>query len=209
VGRNAAVVDGRSIVFDYRPEGQGDLYIINADGGAPRRLTTHLADDVTPSWSRDGNWIYFVSNRSGENQVWKIKPDGSDAVQITQNGGFAALDSPDGQYLYYAKEVASPTSLWRVPAKGGEEKKIIDQLSEWGNFAVVEDGIYFIPYGDPDSETGNVIQFLRFADGHIETIATTEKPPGNGLAVSPDRSFLLYSQRDHEGMDLYLIENFR
>src|SRR5580658_6059015 len=39
-------------------------------GGSPRRLTTHSADEVTPSWSH-GKWLYFASNRGGEFQIWK------------------------------------------------------------------------------------------------------------------------------------------
>ncbi|MGH7494779.1 MAG: protein kinase domain-containing protein [bacterium] len=201
--------DGQSIVFDLRQEGQNDIYIMNADGGAPRRLTTYPADEIVPSWSRSGHQIYFTSLRSGKYQIWKIKPDGSEGMQVTQDGGFAALDSPDGRYLYYAKDLANPTSLWRVPAETGEEKQLIDKLSYWCNFAVVADGVYFIPSRDTDSEEKDRVLYLNFADGKIKTIATLEKPASAGLAVSPDRRFLLYTQLDQEGMDLFLMENFQ
>jgi len=56
-----------------------------------RRVTTGDSDDVVPSWSRDGRWVYFVSNRSGENQVWKVPAEGGEAVQVTRKEGSQPL----------------------------------------------------------------------------------------------------------------------
>ena len=39
-----------------------DVFVISAQGGAPRQLTTELSSDVEPSWSHDGRWIYFLSD---------------------------------------------------------------------------------------------------------------------------------------------------
>ena len=66
-------------------------------------MTTDPANDGNPSWSRDGRWIYFDSARTGEQQVWKIPADGGDAIQVTRDGGFAPLESPDGKFIYYTK----------------------------------------------------------------------------------------------------------
>ena len=57
--------DGQTIAFDSNLEGQYEIYTIPASGGKPRRLTSHPANDHVPSFSRDGKWIYFSSNRSG------------------------------------------------------------------------------------------------------------------------------------------------
>jgi len=91
-----------------------------------RRVTTGDSDDVVPSWSRDGRWVYFVSNRSGENQVWKVPAEEAKAVQVTRKGGFAAFESIDGRYLYYAKS-RDASGIWRVPVDGGEEIQVLDQ----------------------------------------------------------------------------------
>ena len=68
-------------------------------------MTTHPANDGNPSWSRDGRWIYFDSARTGEQQVWKIPEAGGDAIQVTRDGGFAPLESPDGKFIYYTKDL--------------------------------------------------------------------------------------------------------
>ena len=74
-----------------------------ARGGAPVRLTDNPADDLVPSWSRDGRTIYFGSTRTGRYEIWKMSARGGDQVQVTQQGGTYGKESIDGKYLYYGK----------------------------------------------------------------------------------------------------------
>jgi len=56
---------------------------------------------------------------------------------------------------------------------------------------------------------GTSIQFFSFADRKITTVAAIEKGVFLGLAIAPDGRSLLYTQKDQEGFDLMLVENFR
>ncbi|MCG3136363.1 MAG: Dipeptidyl-peptidase 5 [Phycisphaerae bacterium] len=134
--------NGQQIVFtrsvtDLDTNGRKtDLQIINTDGSGLHPLTTHPASDVQPRWSPDGQWIYFLSARSGSMQIWKISPTGGEAQQVTQLplevGSFNL--SPDGQVLALSLEVF-PNSTIEETVKRLEEKKkrqatglIYDQL---------------------------------------------------------------------------------
>ncbi|MBK8139133.1 MAG: PD40 domain-containing protein [Chloroflexi bacterium] len=55
--------DGRRIAFSSDREGNEDIYVIDADGGNLRRVTTDPADDLRPTWSLDGQTLLFVSER--------------------------------------------------------------------------------------------------------------------------------------------------
>jgi len=79
------------------------IFIVDAQGGAPHQLTNEPSSEGVPSWSRDGHWIYFASDRTGRYQVWKMASKGRPAVQVTHRGGFAAIESPNGRFVYYAK----------------------------------------------------------------------------------------------------------
>ena len=139
--------------------------------------------------------------RLSKSQIWKAPSEGGEPVQITQKGGLSPLESPDGKFLYYS----SHSRLWKVPVGGGPETQALESLNHPSVFAVVHDGIYFIP--KPRLPGDASIQFLRFADGRIQRIASIEKPPFVGLSVSRDGRFLLYTQVDQEGSDLMLVEN--
>jgi Tol biopolymer transport system component len=206
--------DGKNLAFDSRPEGNSVIYTISALGGVPRRITTSDSDGAVPSWSHDGKWIYFASSRTDGLQVWKIPvkrgfKDG-DPLQVTRHGGFAAFESLDGQWLYYSKGY-DVSGLWVVPAKGGEEKPVISdfKVGFWGYWAVVARGIYFLaPL--PPGRAG--VNFYSFESHSINLIAVLPKEPpfgDSGFAVSADERWILYTQVDHSGSDIMLVEGFR
>ncbi len=132
--------NGQQIVFDSRVFGNGntDIFVVDSRGGLPRKLTSAASSANVPSWSRDGHWIYFASDRSGAWEVWKMSSTGGSAVQVTRRGGFAAFESPDGKVVYYAKGRNVP-GLWRIPTDGGEETELISSLEPgyWGYWAVL------------------------------------------------------------------------
>ncbi len=49
----------------------------------PRRLTEDAANDSAPQWSADGEWVWFISARSGKSQVWRMRASGGRAQQVT------------------------------------------------------------------------------------------------------------------------------
>jgi serine/threonine protein kinase/WD40 repeat protein len=214
--------DGQSIAFDLRnADGRGDIYVMSARGGAARRITDHPADDLVPTWSHDGQWIYFASTRTGVYQIWKVSPHGGEPVQVTQQGGTYAKESLDGQYLYYARTAGTALpSLWRVPVSGGEEVPILRQIASYPNFAVARDGIYFEaptpgtplahnPTFTPFIKPAVTIDFLSFVTGRVKSVIATTNYSGDGLDISPDGRTMLFGQIDSFTEDLMLIENFR
>ena len=204
--------DGRQIVFDSRAAGNTDIYVISAEGGKPRRLTTAPANEALPSWSRDGAWIYFCSDCNSSNQqIWKMPVTGGPAVQVTKNGGFDNVESPDGQFLYFTKGYQVP-GIWRIPVAGGEETLALNQhrAGQWRYWAVQEQGIYF---ATAETLEHPLLEFFSFATGKATPLATLEKKISYfgfaGLDVSPNGRWLIWQQLDQEGSDIMLLENFR
>jgi Tol biopolymer transport system component/DNA-binding winged helix-turn-helix (wHTH) protein len=196
--------DGKNIVFHSRPKGLASLYVISAEGGAARPLDAREVDETGPSWSHDGKWIYFTSRETGDAQVWKMPASGGPNIQVTKQGGYVPLESPDGQYLYYC---TPKNELWRVPLAGGEEAKVLPAVAALGSaYALGKQGIYFIKPTDQGS--GQELAFLRFSTGQVSSIVTIPRPVTLGLALSPDEQLLLYSQRDQVSSNLMLVENF-
>ena len=199
--------DGKSIVFHSDPEGHFDVYVVNADRGAPRRLTSDPSVDASPTWSRNGKWIYFNSRGTGDPQCFKMPARGGPA-QVVVSAGFWCRESPDGSLFYFSRDWAANWSLWRVPVEGGEEEQVLESSFD-GIYEVVEEGVYFVPPSTP--EAGFSVAFLRFATGAVEHVMSLERQPpmGMGLSVSPDGRSILYSQAEDFQSDIMLVENFR
>jgi Tol biopolymer transport system component/DNA-binding winged helix-turn-helix (wHTH) protein len=198
--------DGRRIAFGARVDGNADIYLIDSNGGRPVQLTEHPASDVAPSWSLDSTTVYFSSDRSGAWEVWRMPASGGRPSRVTYRGGYNAFESPDGRMLYYAKKGAS--GLWRRGPDGEDETLVLGALEpfDWGNWAVTDDGIYFIRR----EATGPTIRFYSFATGWSSPVARLDDVPERRLlAVSPDGRVLLYTHVDRDESDLLLVEDFQ
>ena len=196
--------DGKFIVFHSRITGYANLYVLNVETGDYRKLTTGATNDAAPSWSHDGRWIYFESDRQDGVQIWRIPAGGGPATRLTKTNGALGLESADGKLLFYSK--FSEPGLWVVPVEGGTEAQVLPSLYGFSNFAVSKRGIYFLHRG-PDSEA--VISFMSFSNRVVTNLAVVKLPIGLGLAVSPDESSILYTQFDRIDSDLFLVDNFR
>ena len=86
-----------------------------------------------PSWSRDGRFLYFVSNRTGRDEIWRVAVGGGTEEQITREGGSGPpLESFDGRTLYYQRP--SDSALVARPTAGGRERTVL-RCVDLGNYA--------------------------------------------------------------------------
>jgi Tol biopolymer transport system component/DNA-binding winged helix-turn-helix (wHTH) protein len=205
VGTPRWAPDSQRIAFDSTAEGNFDIYAIEPGGVRPVRLTTDAADDVMPSWSPDGTGIYFASNRTGRQEVWKVRPSGGPAEQVTRNGGACVYPSADGTHIYYTKHDGD-AELWTVAVAGGEERKVLPSVINRA-FVVVAGGVYFIPGPNSGAQFG--VYYLDLSNGVVRLVTPIDGRPNLGLAISPDRQYILYTQSDYAGRDLVLVNRFR
>jgi Tol biopolymer transport system component/DNA-binding winged helix-turn-helix (wHTH) protein len=197
--------DGEWIVFTALAGENPIIHVIDSRGGAPRPLTSGEHRDVASCWSRDGERIYFDSDRTGEWQVWAMSPEGTNERQVTQQGGLTARESPDGTLLYYVKLWSS--GIWRMPVAGGPEELVASYTSigDCANWVVGEEGAYFATY----TRDGPAIAYYDFRLRDTQVIAPVPGIALGSLAISPDGRSVLYGRRDADAVDLMWVEEFR
>ena len=69
-----------------------DIHMLNLKSGQQIQLTVQEKSDNQPFWSGDGRSIYFLSNRKGGTQIWKISPFGGEATQVSDF--YSGINSP-------------------------------------------------------------------------------------------------------------------
>jgi Tol biopolymer transport system component len=189
--------DDRQVVFDYHQSPHAQIYVVDAEGRNQHRVTSGDYENVVPSWSRDGNSIYFASNRTGRWQVWKHSVRSGEESQVTRNGGFAALESFDGKTLYYSKLEGG--GLWSL--SDGEERHLTDapHLGDWGQFAITRDGLYFI---DSWTEAGPTLLYYDLRTQHTSLVLVLKGSPkswNSNLTATRDGRIVFYVLEETHG----------
>ncbi|MDR0422300.1 MAG: acetyl-CoA synthetase, partial [Proteiniphilum sp.] len=102
-------INGSLIAFVYA----GDIWTVDANGGAAKRITSHPGTELFPKISPDGKWIAFSAEYSGSRQIWVAPSGGGTARQLTfyksvgempPRGGFdnVTLDwTPDSKRILF------------------------------------------------------------------------------------------------------------
>ena len=79
-------LDPDQIAFSSDRDGDGEVFVMDADGRNVRQLTNNDDYDSFPSWSPDGKQIAFSSDRYGDWEIFVMDADGATVRQLTQKG---------------------------------------------------------------------------------------------------------------------------
>lgn len=236
VGGTVLSPDGRDIIYtvtSYDMEadkGVSALWQRTLGDTSARRITDIAYNTSSPTWSADGNTVYFISDRSGASQLWSMPSDGGNAVQITdvKDGIEGYGVAPGGDKLFYVKRVkvgkhASAELHEDLPQS---KAKIYDDLMErhWNRW---DDGSYlhiFVAglrdgklFGDKDILEGESwdaptapyfdVSEIAWNNAGTSLAYTCKKLTGAEYALSTDTDIFLYDVA--EGTTHNLTEGMR
>jgi Tol biopolymer transport system component/predicted Ser/Thr protein kinase len=205
-GELAWTPDGR-VVYVLTANGERNLWIMDAEGGGARQLTSNAHANLMPYVSPDGRSIVFVSNRTGDPRLWRIDLDGGHPVQLTDHNAWAPQGSADGRWVVYQRSMGGKPTVWRVPLAGGTPV----QLSGPGTShpAISPDGRW-LAYEYLDESAHDRRVAVRPVEGGVP-IATFDLRIGyDTLRWAPDGRGLVYaSERDYGTVMLQPLETGR
>jgi len=140
--------DGRFLVFDQQnPQTGWDLWLLPLTGDdQPRLFRQTRFNESGAVYSPDGNWLAYVSDESGQNEVYVEAADGSGKrFPASVGGGGLPVWSPKGNELFYAndgKMMVIKISMGRQIIAG--RPKELFQLPPFGDFDIMPDGDHFV-----------------------------------------------------------------
>ena len=127
--------DGTEIVyFSEQPDGNADLFVMNADGTRVRRLLETPDDEGGPAFSPDGLTIAFDTDRDGNFEIYLVGADGAGLRRVTDHPGrdVAPAWSPDGQSLVFMSDrERAEFDVFRINVDGTGLTRLTRDGSNW------------------------------------------------------------------------------
>jgi Tol biopolymer transport system component len=170
------------------------------------RLTHDHFDNLNPVWSPDGKNIAFVSDRSGNWDIWVMKADGSELKPLTTEPSeerFPAW-SPDGQRIAFASNRSGNWDIWAVNIAGIDARQMTthrrdDLFPTWSR-----DGnrIAFVSYRDLEYSI-----YVMDADGQNQRKLTTGGNGDWGPSFSADGSRIAFVSTRTGNGDIWVIDS--
>ena len=157
------------IAFVSKRDGNFEIYVMDTDGGNPRRLTNNRHADLSPSWSPDGKRIAFISDRDGHphripgwftSEIYVMDADGGNQQNLTNHPSDDRSPSwsPDGTRIafqsYRDNDRNHNIEIYVMDADGSNLQRLTNNLIEDEN-----------PSWSPDGER---IVFSSAREGHVE-----------------------------------------
>lgn len=139
--------DGRFIAYTFRPFNdlnRLDIHVLEVATGQIRELTqTPKLRNWHPRWSPDGQWLAYLSQASGWNEVWLVRPNGDGQRQLTQVGADVGdiAWSPDGSQLAATLNRSGAVQLALIDPQNGQ----VTDLR-------LDEGVYLRPLWSPDGQ---------------------------------------------------------
>jgi dipeptidyl aminopeptidase/acylaminoacyl peptidase len=179
--------DGRTLAIAVQRRAPGenrfttDIFVVPADGSAPDRpLTRAPGDDSQPRFSPDGRRLAFLSDRSGQDEVWVMPVDGGEAMQVTESEGIGTFAwSADGRAIFYT----APQPVDEAKRKRREQGDDARVYGEWPASLLWR--VALVEAADDTSSAGGSARAraVRLTDGPLHvTDAIAASPDGKSIA---------------------------
>jgi Tol biopolymer transport system component len=199
--------DSKQIVVGSKSGETNETYIVDISERVSKKLVTNSVDTGAPSWSHDGKWIYFRSHEAFGHKLYRCPASGGQKILVSADpDSIGPMESSDGHEVYFAERELNAL-LMKVSLERPNSEPLakgLPRVSNWTLWTIAAGGIYFVPADTPRS-----LCYFDFTTKQVREVFKVEKDFDNGLSVSPDGRWLLYSQVDEQNSDIMLVDHFR
>ena len=125
----AAAGEKNRIFVDQWSPTRSVLYIADADGSDPRKLLAGSHRDYNGSFSHDGEWVVFTSERFGSADIFRVRTDGLGLERLTDHPAFddqAALSPDGGELAFVSTRERGSTDIHILDLASGKVRNLTD-----------------------------------------------------------------------------------
>jgi TolB protein len=186
--------DGARVAFVSDRAGAPNLYVMNSDGGAVKRLVNSPSVCYMPSWQQTSKGERIVFGMHGERaEMASIKPDGSELVVLGE--GHDPTLSPNGSQICFTGDVEGGVTVFVMDADGANRRRVVADASPVGaTFPNLSPDSKKIVYSFPSEKALEL--FIIDVDGTGKRQLTALGKVATPAAWSPDGGWISFRLTD-------------
>lgn len=206
--------DGRFVICTGGEGSLWELWLIDLTTGKAQQLIAQDAWVTHPIWSPTQNFVYFLSNKKGPRDLWRIKVDlkfgkvMAAPEQLTEGVNFYRMDiSPDGRKVVFSKSI-NQSELWRAALQENEvdslkgTRRLAYDMPEVEELEISPDGNQLVIESFPGGMRS--LSLLSLLDGR-ETMLYNQQPVAFSPSWSPDGKWIAFDAGGGDNADIWRI----
>ena len=200
-GRRGIAMTAIAFVSDREGESSKEIFLMDYDGHAQRRITGHISTSLSPVWARDGSGLVYLSFFEGQPGIyWADLTTGrKTAILAEEQPAYSPSICPDGDTVVFARPLRTNRKnmeIFAVSRSGGAPRQLTRSSRIDTNPGCSPDGARI---AFTSSRSGTPQIYLMGIDGTDLTRVTFEGRYNEGASWHPDSSRLVYSRRADRG----------
>ncbi len=196
--------------------GNHDVYVAEFKGDSAANLQTVSANNITAgytswdngwSWSPDGKWIAFTSDRAGNWEIYKMTPDGKTIVRLTENPAQDGWPfwTPDGQHILFSSNRSGQSEIFMMNADGSNVVQLTNIPDRTNLYpAVSPDGTKVVFSSQLTSVNEGDIYIMNI-DGTDQRRLTSTVALNNIPSFCPDNEHIVYESDQDGNANIYVM----
>jgi len=194
--------DASKIVFSY----DGDLWIVESEGGEARRLTAMEGTESFPRISPNGKWVAFTAEVMGNADIYLMPIGGGEISRLTYHSSADRTEtwSWDSKTIYFRSSRMNRVAAYSVSIDGGTPHRLVDHYFNWPhNLAIHPDGRIFF---NESWESSNQVTRKRYKGAFNPDIKTYHPETGEYEELTSYEGKDMWSTIDKDG-HIYFVSD--
>lgn len=196
--------------------GNHDIYVADFSGSTLDTLQTVNLSNITAgftswdngwSWSPDGKWITFTTDRDGNWELYKMTRDGKNIVRLTNAPSQEAWPSwtPDGLHIIFNSDRTGNWEIFEMDADGNNVKQLTDRPGTANLYPAVSPDGQHIVFSAQDSKVNEGSIYLMNLDGSNLKRLTNTVALDNIPSFCPDSNRIVFTSDRNGNEDVFMM----
>lgn len=194
--------NGDEILFHAIEDNHSDIFWVQKNGEGLKKLFDDDNQYAAPTWSSDGSYFYYSSNKNGDWEIFKYEMEGTETDNVSMFNGYQVKLNPEkSESIYFTKMNAD--TIWQYSLSNEKIEFVCESKGlENPNWAPTQNGIYYLAWEGSACQ----LKYFDFNENKTHNLKLLKNTMPGLASLSALNGKLYIAQSDRIDSDIYSLE---